>query len=36
MHSPSTRLIRELMDNRMFPLTLSGLDGAMRALSRKK
>ena len=36
MHSQSTRLIRELMDNRMFPLTLSGLDDAMRSLARKK
>ncbi|KRB82289.1 hypothetical protein ASE00_09390 [Sphingomonas sp. Root710] len=36
MHSQSTRMIREIMDNRMFPLTLSGLDDAMRSLSRKK
>ena len=36
MHSQSTRMVRELMDNRMFPLTLSGLDDAMRSLSRKK
>ncbi|KKC24585.1 vWA domain-containing protein [Sphingomonas sp. SRS2] len=36
MHSQSTRMIRDLMDNRMFPLTLSGLDDAMRNLSRKK
>ena len=36
MHSQSTRMIRDLMDNRMFPLTLSGLDDAMRSLSRKK
>ncbi|TZG25160.1 vWA domain-containing protein [Sphingomonas montanisoli] len=34
--SQSTRMIRELMDNRMFPLTLSGLDDAMRSLGRKK
>jgi uncharacterized protein with von Willebrand factor type A (vWA) domain len=36
MHSQSTRMIREIMDNRMYPLTLSGLDDAMRSLSRKK
>jgi len=36
MHSQSTRIIRELMDNRMFPLTLSGLEDAMRSLARKK
>ena len=34
--SQSTRMIRELMDNRMHPLTLSGLDDAMRSLGRKK
>jgi hypothetical protein len=27
-------LIRELVDERMYPLTLDGLDQAMRALSR--
>lgn len=36
MHSQSTRMMRELMDNRMFPLTLSGLEDAMRSLARKK
>jgi len=36
MGSQSTRMIREIMDNRMFPLTLSGLDDAMRTLARKK
>ena len=36
MHTQSTRVIREIMDNRMFPLTLSGLDDAMRCLGRKK
>ena len=36
MHTQSTRLVREIMDNRMFPLTLSGLDDAMRSLGRKK
>jgi uncharacterized protein with von Willebrand factor type A (vWA) domain len=35
-HSQSTRIIRELMTDRMYPLTLSGLDAAARALSRKK
>jgi len=36
MGNQSTRMIREIMDNRMFPLTLSGLDDAMRILARKK
>ncbi|MBR0551484.1 vWA domain-containing protein [Stakelama marina] len=35
-YSQSTRMIRELLDDRMYPLTLSGLDDAMRELSRKK
>ncbi len=35
MHTQSTRIIREIMENRMFPLTLSGLDDAMRSLGRK-
>ncbi len=30
--TPSIQLTRELVGNRMFPLTLAGLDGAMRAL----
>jgi uncharacterized protein with von Willebrand factor type A (vWA) domain len=34
-YSHSVRLIRELMHERMYPLTLAGLDEAMRALSRK-
>lgn len=34
-YSHSVRLIRDLMQDRMFPLTLEGLDEAMRALSRK-
>ncbi|SNS79112.1 hypothetical protein SAMN06295912_11647 [Sphingomonas laterariae] len=34
-YSQSTRLIRELMNERMYPLTLDGLDDAMRTLSRK-
>ena len=35
-YSQSTRMIRELIDNRMFPMTLEGLDGAARSLARKK
>jgi uncharacterized protein with von Willebrand factor type A (vWA) domain len=35
-YSQSTRIIRELMADRMYPLTLSGLDAAARALGRKK
>ncbi|QSR18602.1 VWA domain-containing protein [Novosphingobium sp. KA1] len=35
-YSGSTRMIRELMGGAMFPLTLDGLDAAMRELSRKK
>jgi uncharacterized protein with von Willebrand factor type A (vWA) domain len=34
-YSASTALIRELMQDRMYPLTLHGLDDAMRTLSRK-
>jgi uncharacterized protein with von Willebrand factor type A (vWA) domain len=34
-YSASTALIRGLMHDRMFPLTLTGLDEAMRTLSRK-
>jgi uncharacterized protein with von Willebrand factor type A (vWA) domain len=34
--SQSTRLIREIMADRMYPLTLQGLDEAARALSRKR
>jgi uncharacterized protein len=30
----SIRIMRDLMDNRMYPLTLEGLDGAMRELMR--
>ncbi|QEH77169.1 VWA domain-containing protein [Sphingomonas sp. C8-2] len=36
MHTQSTRMIREIMHNRMFGLTLSGLEDAMRSLARKK
>lgn len=34
-YSQSTKIIKELMDNRMFPLTLAGLDDAMKQLVRK-
>ena len=34
-YSQSIALLRELMNDRMFPLTLGGLDDAMRALTRK-
>jgi hypothetical protein len=33
-YSPSIGLVRELLSGRMFPLTLSGLDAAMRELGR--
>jgi uncharacterized protein with von Willebrand factor type A (vWA) domain len=34
-HTPSIQLIREIIgEHRMFPMTLAGLDGAMRELSR--
>jgi uncharacterized protein with von Willebrand factor type A (vWA) domain len=33
-HTPSVRMISQLFSERMFPMTLSGLDGAMRELSR--
>lgn len=35
-YSQSNRLIRQLLDERMFPLSLDGLDDAMRELSRKR
>ncbi|MBW0145078.1 vWA domain-containing protein [Sphingomicrobium clamense] len=34
-HSYSTRILKELMNDRMYPLTLDGLDEAMRVLSKK-
>lgn len=34
-YSGSIKMVKELMNDRMFPLTLSGLDDAMRELSRK-
>jgi uncharacterized protein len=35
-YSASTRMIEQLMNGRMYPLTLAGLDDAMRELSRKR
>src|SRR5688500_16017072 len=35
-HSGSTALLKRLMDERMYTLTLDGLDEAMRELSRKR
>ncbi|RYD63065.1 MAG: VWA domain-containing protein, partial [Sphingomonadales bacterium] len=35
-YTQSVRIIRELMNERMYGLTLSGLDDAMRELSRKR
>ncbi len=35
-YGQSIRMIRELMGDRMYPLTLSGLDDAMRELTRKR
>jgi uncharacterized protein len=34
-YSQSTKIIKDLMNDRVFPLTLKGLDDAMRALTRK-
>jgi uncharacterized protein with von Willebrand factor type A (vWA) domain len=33
-YTPSTRIMRELMQERMFPLSLAGLDLAIRELRR--
>ena len=33
-YTPSIGLIKQLMNDRMFPLTLQGLDSAMRELNR--
>ena len=33
-HTPSTQLLQQLMGDRMYPLTIAGLDQAMRELSR--
>jgi uncharacterized protein with von Willebrand factor type A (vWA) domain len=35
-YSQSVRIIRELMTDRMYPLSLAGLDDAMRELTRKR
>ncbi|MCY7270988.1 MAG: VWA domain-containing protein [Sphingomonas bacterium] len=35
-HSTSTNILKRLMSDRMYPLTLTGLDDAMRELSRKR
>ena len=35
-HSASTALLKRLMNDRMYPLTLQGLEEATRALSRKR
>jgi uncharacterized protein len=35
-YSQSTKIIKELMSDRMYPLTLKGLDDAMRTLTRKQ
>ena len=35
-YSQSTKMIREIMGGSMYPLTLEGLDDAMRELTRKK
>jgi uncharacterized protein len=32
--TPSIQLMKQLMDGRMYPLTLDGLDGAMKELMR--
>ncbi len=33
-YTPSLQMLRQIMSNRMFPLTLEGLDNAMRELNR--
>lgn len=35
-YSQSTQLVRDAFDDRMYPLTLSGIEDAMRELSRKR
>ena len=34
--TPSTQIIKQILSERMFPLTLDGIDNAMRELSMKK
>jgi len=36
VYSQSIKIVRELMNDRMYPLTLAGLDDAMRELTRKR
>ncbi len=33
-YTHSTQLIRQLIDHRMFPMTLAGLEDAMRELAK--
>ena len=33
-YTPSTQMIQQIFSDRMFPLTLEGLDGAMKELIR--
>ncbi len=35
-YSQSIRMVRELVDDRMYPLTIAGLDDAMRELTRRR
>jgi uncharacterized protein with von Willebrand factor type A (vWA) domain len=35
-YSSSTKIVRDLVGGSMYPLTLGGLDDAMRELTRKK
>ena len=35
-YNQSTKMIRELMNDRMYPLTIEGIDAAMRELTRKR
>ena len=35
-YSTSTRMVREVLHDAMYPLTLDGLEDAMRELTRKK
>ena len=35
-YSQSTQMIRDLMNDRMYPLTIEGIDAAMRELTRKR
>jgi len=36
VHTPSVKIIQDLMADRMFPLTLAGLDDAIQALKRRQ